>query len=424
MYTIFKFFKKKSFILNNTSFFIFIANKRMQYNLKNSYNLKHSLRNIQNHTKKSMYINFLIGFKSMWLSFRNWILSLFLLVFTLFYLSFLKVSSINILTFKFIVFFGIFYWLFSGFTFFFKKYQYRYFTSSIQRFWKRCYSIFWMLEFFLFFIYFYLTFMASQEPFLMYDNSQIFKTHFFSWKLFFLKIMPTIILIILTYFLTLSIKWTSVSKLDNLILIITSILFYLFWLEFYQFFHIISYYGNYSWKISDNLSFWYLENEFKRTRINNHFISICLVAKFWHIVFTLIFWLFFILRGLEINRIKHPLLAANFQNFIFIYVLSWLYMFPWIKYVFLKIFNVPYSWFYINSKKQFLFIFFNDLNFIFFQTINNFFFYPITLINKLIYFYKDFFSDFYYYQSSSSNTSFSQFRKKYIRDYFLKNLNN
>ena len=424
MYIIFKFLKKKKFILNNNSFFIFIANKRMQLNLKNSYNLKHSLRNIQKHTKKSMYINFLIGFKSMWLSFRNWIFSLFLLTFSLFYLSFLKVSSINILTFKLLVFFGIFYWLLSGFTFFFKKYQYRYFTSSIQRFWKRCYSIFWMLEFFLFFVYFYLTFMASQEPFLMYDNSQIFKTHFFSWKLFFLKIMPTIILILLTYFLTLSIKWTTISKLDNLIFIITFILFYIFWLEFYQFFHIISYYGNYSWKISDNLSFWYLENEFKRTRINNHFISICLVAKFWHIVFTLVFWLFFILRGLEVNRIKHPLLAANFQNFIFIYVLSWLYMFPWVKYTFLKIFNVPYSWFYINTKKQFLFIFFNDLNFIFFQIINDFLTYPITLFNNSIHFYKDFFSDFYYYQSSSSTTSFSQFRKKYIRDYFLKNLNN
>ena len=65
MYSIFKFLKKKKFVLNNNSFFTFIANKRMQYNLKNSYNLKHSLRNIQKHTKKSMYINFLIGFKSM-----------------------------------------------------------------------------------------------------------------------------------------------------------------------------------------------------------------------------------------------------------------------------------------------------------------------------------------------------------------------
>ena len=73
-----------------------------------------------------------------------------------------------------------FYWLVSGFVFFFKKYQYRYFTSAIQRFWRRSFTIFWAIEGCIFVIFLYLTLNANQEPVYMYDNSQIYKTHLFS----------------------------------------------------------------------------------------------------------------------------------------------------------------------------------------------------------------------------------------------------
>jgi hypothetical protein len=421
-YTLFLIFNSSNFILTKNKFFFFLHNKRMSFSIKHSYFYKSTLTFNNTISTESMFLNFLIGFKSLWLMLRNWVFSVFLATTTLVYLSFLKLTVFNIFALKLIILFGIFYWLFSGFTFFLKKYRYRYFTSSLQRFWKRCYAIFWMLEFFLFFIYFYLTFMASQEPFLMYDNAQIFKTHLFSWKLFLLKIFPSTLLIMLTYFFILATKWTATSKLDFFLLIITFLLFFLFWLEFYQFFHIISYYGNYVWKLSDDLNYWYLEGEIKRTRINNHFISICLIAKFWHIVFTLVFWLFFVLRGLETSRVRFPLLVANFQNFIFIYILTWLYMFPWVKYTFLKLFNTPYYWFFVNNKRQIFYILFNDFYFISSQVLLDILYFPLLVISSVFDTSKNFYSDFFNFHNSSYNSSFSQYKKNYIRDCFIKNL--
>jgi len=416
-YTLFSMLNCSNYILNNENFFIFLYNNRVKYALKHTFFYRRTASFNIKTTKASMFYNFTVGFISTWVSLRNWILPGLLAVISLFYLSFLRLSFFTIFLFKCVVLFGVFYWLFSGFTFFMKKYRYRYFTSSVQRFWKRCFAIFWLLEFFVFFVYFYLTFMASQEPFLMYDNAQIFKTHLFSWKLFLLKIFPSTTLIIFTYFLTFSIKWTSTSKLDLFIMVITFLLFYLFWLEFYQFFHIISYYGNYVWKISDDLTYWYLEGEFKKTRINNHFISICLVAKFWHIVFTLVFWLFFILRNLEGYRIRLPLLGSNLQNFIFIYALTWLYMFPWVKYTFLRLLNVPYYWFFVNTKKQVLYIFCNDFYYIAYQLFSDVLYLPYTIIKQLscstVYY------DFFNYHTSSNSSSFSQYKRNYIRDYFI-----
>ena len=74
----------------------------------------------------------------------------------------------------------MFYLLFSGFVFFIKKYQYRLYTSVIQRFWRRTLIIFWAIEGSLFTCFVYLIFNASQEPVHVYDNIQIYKTHFYS----------------------------------------------------------------------------------------------------------------------------------------------------------------------------------------------------------------------------------------------------
>jgi hypothetical protein len=311
------------------------------------------------------YKKFFDGFKYIFISIRFWLLPVFIFVIISLFLFFTKIIPFYKFSFTSFVLLSFFYWLISGFVFFIKKYRYRYFTSSIQRFWKRCFSIFWILEFFLFFCFFYLTVMGSQEPFFMFDNSQIFKTHLFSWKLFILKIFPLSLLIVLTYFLILSIKWNIFSKLNFFIILITFLLFLILWSEFYQFFHIISFYSNFSWKYDEDDNYWFLDNELKRTRISNHFLTICLIAKFWHIIFALIFWFFFIIRNLELNKLRYSMISANFQNFILVYILSWLYMFPWFKYFFLKFFNNPYYWFYLNNKKIVFFIFTNDFIFFF-----------------------------------------------------------
>jgi len=63
-------------------------------------------------------------------------------------------------------------------------------------------------------------------------------------------------------------------------MLITFILVYMVWVEFYQFFHVVSYYGNMVWKLNDEATSWFLDMDYKKTRINNHFMTICLIAKF------------------------------------------------------------------------------------------------------------------------------------------------
>jgi hypothetical protein len=100
----------------------------------------------------------------------------------------------------------MFYLLFSGFVFFVKKYQYRFYTTAIQRFWRRTLLIFWVIEGSLFIVFIYLAFNASQEPVYVYDNTQIYKTHLYSWKCFLPKVLLSVVIIISTYVLLLSAK--------------------------------------------------------------------------------------------------------------------------------------------------------------------------------------------------------------------------
>ena len=191
----------------------------------------------------------------------------------------------------------------------------------------------WCFDNQIFIIFIYLTLNSNQEPVFMYDESQVYKTHLFSWRYFIIKIFPATLLIIFSYFILLSLKWNVFSKSNFLCLLVTALLGYILWQEFYQFFHLMSFYGNLAWVYDVEEHLWNLEVEFRRTRITNHYVTICLVAKFWHLVFVVVFWMFFVLRSLEFGRIRYPLMSANFQNFIIVYIMSWAYMYPWFKYI-------------------------------------------------------------------------------------------
>lgn len=423
-YFLFRVFNSSNTILKQNSFLWWTGNKRLEGTLNQTTFYKNVVFNFNNkNSNTSMANNFLIGFRSVWLSLRFWIIPVYLGIFAFMYQSFLRSVSFNILTVKCIMLFGIFYWLFSGFVFFLKKYQYRYFTASLQRFWKRCYAIFWMLELFTLSVFLYFTMMASQEPFYMYDNAQIFKTHLFSWRYFMLKMFPVTLLIMLTYFVIMTTKWTTISKTDLFLTLITLLLVYISWLEFYQFFHVISYYGNFVWKINDDTSYWFLESELKRTRISNHFLTICLIAKFWHLVFALVFWMFFVLKSLEVGRVRYPLLVANYQNFIFVYILSWLYMFPWVKYACLKLMNTPYYWFFVNNKRNMMFFFVQDAFITANIVLNDIVYFVPNCLGKLLNYQTSFETDFFYWHTSAQDTSYSQYRKNYVRDVFVRLIN-
>jgi hypothetical protein len=141
-----------------------------------------------------------------------------------------------------------------------------------------------------------------------------------------------------------------------------------------------------------------------------------LVAKFWHIVFAVVFWLFFLLRGVESSRYRYPLLSANLQNFLIIYIMSWLYMYPWFKYTFRKVLDVPYFWFFVNNRKLGIFLFFNDIKLFYWGLLDS-----IKLSGFNLYSFKE--GSFFYWYESSIKLSNTQFRKHNIRDLYIRNLN-
>ncbi len=366
-------------------------------------------------TVNSTTQTYLYGLRSIWKHLRLWLLPVTIALLFCYYSFFLKSLPFSKTIFAYILAANLFYLLISGFVFFIKKYQYRLYTSVIQRFWRRTLMVFWLIEAGLFITFLYLILNANQEPVYVYDNVQLYKTHFYSWRYFLLKIFLSALLVSLVYILLLSLKWNTFTKTNNISLFITVVLLYVAWLEFYQLFHLMNCYGTSNWVYDFSEHLWNLELEFKRTRIVNHYVTIGLVAKFWHVVFAIVFWVFFILRGLEINRYRYPLLSANLQNFLIIYIMSWLYMYPWFKYVARKTLDMPYYWFFVNNRKLAVFLFFNDIKLYFwgfFDFISN----SLTLN-----FFKN--TPYFYWHESSLNLGNTQFRKHNIRDLFIRSIN-
>lgn len=386
--------------LNSSSIRLFDRLNQLNLNIYNSF---FSLK--KNSNSNYYFSGLYYFFKAL----RYWVLPIVLAVLIIYYFIVLRLLPFNKLVFEFFVLIMFFYWFMSGFTFFIKKYLYAKYTSSIQRFWRRSFMYFWLIETFVFLIFLYLTLNANQEPVYMYDYIQIYKTHLFSWRFFFLKIMPVALILFFGYFLLLNLKWSVFSKNRALVVLITLLIVYTFWLEFYQVFHLLQFYGNLVWVYDLDEHFWNLEVEMRRTRICNHYVMICFLAKFFHIIFILIFWIFFVLRVGELNRIRYPLLSANLQNFLFLYMMSWLFMYPWLKFYLRRYMDYSYYWFFIQTHKLGLKIFFNDLKLYYFSFsffLENFFYSN----NKFHYF------NFFYWNSNSLLVNNTQFIKHSIRD--------
>ena len=356
------------------------------------------------------------GLVSIWNSLVYWTLTLLVTILVFYYLIFIHIVSFNKIVFLWFCIIMFFYWLISGFVFFFKKYQFSKFTSAIQRFWRRSFIIFWGIEsiLFLFFIFYVLN--ASQEPSYMYDFVQLNKTHLFSWKLFLNKLIPTAFLIIFSYILLFSLKWNTHTKHMWILVVNTIILTYVVWVEFYQFFFTITWYGDLSWIFDFNERLWNLETSFKRTRLLNNYVTICIIAKFWHLIFIYIFWVFFVLRITEASRIRYPLLSANMQNFVILYIMNFLLMYPWVKFIVRRYYSSIYYWFFASPRKLFVRGFFYDARLYFYGLVNF-----LDNCFPIINFFKNY--KFFYWNESSAFIGFNQYKRYFIRDLFLRIIN-
>lgn len=375
-----------------------------------------NFKNLNNKTNLFLMLktSLFSGLKYFWLGLRFWIFPL-LLCFGIIYTSLvLKLLPFNKIIFSWIVIIMFIYWLLSGFVFFFKKYQFGKYTTSIQRFWRRSYILFWLIEGATFLVFLFYTLNASQESFYMFDQISIFKSHLYSWKFFFLKLFPIVALILITYFLLVSVKWNLFSKHSILLLFLTVFLTYIVWLEFYQFFHVVNFYGNLNWVYDVDDHSWSLEQEPRRTRIVNHYINLLFILKFWHIVFIYGFWLFFVLRCWETKRIRYPLLAANYQNFIILYIFTWVFMYPWFKFFFRRFLDAPYYWFYVNNRRLGFRVLFNDFKLVYYGIINNFL--DLNFLKNFNH------TSFFYWKLSDSSNNYEIFRKHVLKERILKDL--
>jgi len=412
-------FKKSFYLFTNDSFFFFwdfilIRGTVLSKKIPSSNRLFYRLKNVDwSFYKKDFFLKnyFLYGLFSFWNSIRFWIVGIVLFALSFYYLMYIRLLPFNKLIFEWCLVIMFLYWLISGFVFFVKKYQYSKFTTVINRFWKRTFILFWLIEGGVFLTFFYLTLNASEEPVYMYDQLKLFKTHLFSWRLFFLKIIPVIALIIFSYFLLLNLKWNLFYKHSLVLVLLTLNLIYIVWLEFYQFFYIVSFYGDFVWTFDYDDFLWNLDIEFRRTRLSNNYVTVCLMAKFWHLIFIFVFWVFFILRSGEIKRVRYTLFSANFQNFCILYLMSWLYMYPWLKFLFRRHLSSSYYWFFVNPRDLSFRLFFNDLKLFFFSIFN----FTEILLNFQSYV-------FFYSNESSTETNFYFYRKNSIRDRFLVDL--
>jgi hypothetical protein len=155
------------------------------------------------------------------------------------------------------------------------------------------------------------------------------------------------------------------------LLLITIVLVYTIWIEFYQFFHVINYYSGFNWIYDLDDKIWSLELDVRKTRTVNHYVFLLLILKFWHIVFIIGFWIFFLLRSLELGRIRYPLISANIQNFVILYMFAWVSMYPWLKFIFRRYLDMPYYWFFINNRKLGYRVFINDISLYYYSIVDS-----------------------------------------------------
>lgn len=324
-----------------------------------------------------------IGFSNVLNSIESWILPIIGAYLVILYLMVNRCMPFNKTMFIWFVIIMFGYWLISGFVFFIKKYQFSKFTSAIQRFWRRSYILFWLIEFSLFSVFFYLTLNSNNESWYMYDQLQINKTGVFSWRTFLIKIFPLTLLLIVGYLLLLGLKWNIFNKHILWLFVLTNVLLYIIWSEFYQFFHAVNFYGNFNWTFDADEKVWSLELELRKTRTLNHYVMLMVMLKFWHIVVIFLIWIFFILRSLEIGRVRYPLYSANLQNFLILYLFAWVMMFPWLKFILRKYLDMPYYWFYVNNRELSSRTFFGDFS-IYYYALLDFYSYQYSELLDLL----------------------------------------
>lgn len=316
---------------------------------KNSFKRNYYLKNIR--LSCFFFYNYFLNFKTVLLPLLISSLLVIILI-DYFYLDIVTYGGIWV-----IVGF-LFFWLMSGFNFFIKRYRFGKFTSAIQRFWKRTNTYFWLIEGFLFSLFFYYYLNSSQEPLYMFDEGSLNQTHLTNLIAVYFSFVLIVFMIFYSYYTLLNLNnFCFKQKLLHLTVSTVGLLF-VFLLESYQFYYIITLFFENIWYYSSADNLWILNYESPRIRVKQQYLLLALIAKYWHFLFIFFSWIFLIIKVYEQKRIYYPLFGLNLQNFLILFGLNLLFNLVWVKWIIRRFYDVVYYWFFIDSN-NWLFLTFN-----------------------------------------------------------------
>lgn len=242
----------------------------------------------------------------------------------------------------------IFFWLMSGFNFFLKRYRFGKFTSAIQRFWKRTNTYFWMIEGFLFCLFFYYYINSSQEVYYFFDESNLNQNFLTSLISFYSTSIVLIFLIMYSIYLMLNLANLTYKQQIMHIKIITILMVYIFLLECYQFYYVITLFSELTWDFDNASNLWTVNWRSPKVRVKTQYIILALIAKYWHFLFIFFSWLFLVLKSFEQKRIHYTLFGVNLQNCILLFILNILFNINWLRWIFRRFYDTTYYWFFLD----------------------------------------------------------------------------
>ena len=284
----------------------------------------------------------------------KWVWLAFILVVVYFFISlfYIQIDLTKQIVIWYILFI-LYYLLLSGFNTFLVKYRYGKFTSAIQRFWKRTGMIFWLIEGFLFLLFFYYFLNSSQEPLYMFDYSNLNQELVIQLKNSYKNLILLNLAIWLSFILLLGLNTYLFFQTLIVLFIILLIITYMLYLETYQFIYVISTFADKDWVFDEFQNIWVLEIEQNNLRVKQQYFILCLIAKYWHFIFIFISWMFFLLKSLEAGNVSITSLGYNTQNLLILSLLNLLCLVQWLKIIVKKFLEITYSWFFIEYDEKF-----------------------------------------------------------------------
>lgn len=283
-----------------------------------------------------------IGTAALWFLIYGGLLALVILYLLIIYF----VAPLGSVLFGLLTLAGIAYTLISGFVYFTTRTGYGRYTDISQRFWKRSFSYFWLIEIGLFACVVYLVLASPSETAYGYDTPAVFKLHFFALDDFIIRAIVFNALLLVIYAMIMVNYRGRLSLLLGGHFIVALLFFILFYIEFGIFQNYLNFVGFYKWAFSTDAYEANLESELARSRVLHGFVLLASIVKFWHFALIALVWFFYLARYFESAEMRETLLTSTFQSFLILYSLNFLMLAPHLKYLGRKYMSNPYYWFF------------------------------------------------------------------------------